>query len=71
MNSPQNPNNRAISNVILHENIMPKYAVTYIPDPFWILDIQRHEKLKPNLTEIILRSSARCSKSFRTTFIER
>lgn len=55
MNSPQNPNNRAISNVILHENIMPKYAVTYIPDPFWILDIQRHEKLKPNLTEIILR----------------
>lgn len=55
MNTPETPNNRAICNVVLHESIMPKHAMMYIPDPFWMLDIQRHEKLKRDLSEIIHR----------------
>ena len=55
MNSRDSPHNRAVKNVMLHENMMPKYAMLFIPDPFWMLDIQRHEKLKQNLPEIILK----------------
>jgi hypothetical protein len=52
-NTDANKVNRAITNIQLHRHIMPSHMLSYIPAPFWILDIEPHERLKRNIKQII------------------
>ena len=39
-NTPTDPYQRALTNIKLHIDMVPKYAVLkFIPDPFWIIDL--------------------------------
>ena len=54
LNTPTDPNRRAKTNMALHEKMFPKHMQTFVPDPFWLLDIPSHQQKKPNTQKMII-----------------
>jgi len=44
---------RSKHNIKLHAQIMPRHMLSFVPDPFWLLDIQPHEQKSKNIRSII------------------
>lgn len=59
-------NNRGLVNVMLHESIIPNYALDFIVDPWWLLDLQIHERNKAAINKKI----ASITKQLKSTNIE-
>lgn len=53
VNTSSNPIKRALINLKIHAKTFPSYAHTFIPNPFWILDIQNSDIHSPNIINII------------------
>ena len=55
--------NRALTNLLVHLARVPRYAIAYIPDAHWILDVPRD--LRPGGTRVIATERARTLKALR------
>lgn len=54
LNTVSDPNKRAKTNITLHEKMFPKHMQTFIPNPFWLLDIPPHQQKKENTRQIVI-----------------
>lgn len=62
INTPTDPHKRARANIALHAKMFPKYMQTFIPDPFWLLDIPSHQQKRSDISELILLKTNAISK---------
>ncbi len=54
LNTVTEPNKRAKTNISLHEKMFPKHMQTFVPDPFWLLDIPLHNQKKENTHQLVI-----------------
>jgi hypothetical protein len=55
--------NRALTNLLVHLRRVPRYALGYIPDAHWLLDVPRD--LRPVATRVLAEERARTLKALR------
>jgi hypothetical protein len=57
LNTQTDPNRRAKTNIALHDRMFPKYMKTFVPQPFWLLDIPLHKQKRSDTNQIVLQKA--------------
>lgn len=57
INTVDDPHKRARLNIELHNRVMPQHMRSFVPDPFWLLDIPVHEQKQTNVNMCVKRKA--------------